>query len=389
MATTMTTSELPAALSAALGYMQRPIACPEEIRLRIQGLRIVTDEGYGAPSGGGRVSGSGHGSGRGGGFVTNWRSGGGSRPSGGESYGHGSGRDHGRDSYGHGRGGHRGGHHGGHYSGHRSAGPFTGGGGAAPTTSSYRGSYRGGHFASRGAPRFGNRARTDATVEDRMMDRIRDRMNKFCLSTYDATKAWLSELLDSGETGFLTGFITMVFDKAAEESHICTLYARLITELRAGFPHLDTELRRIFAGFLSVFEDAAVEPDAGSADYDAYVALRKRRLMRKGYASFVAEIARLGVLTAADIFGTCHHILGGLEISKRIAEKQGLTEEYADCLKKMVIGCKDLLTPEVAEVYRLNARVEEAMNRTDSPGLTNKARFALMDVAAIFETDDS
>ena len=222
-----------------------------------------------------------------------------------------------------------------------------------------------------------------------MMDRIRDRMNKFCLSTYDATKAWLSELLDSGETGFLTGFITMVFDKAAEESHICTLYARLITELRAGFPHLDTELRRIFAGFLSVFEDAAVEPDAGSADYDAYVALRKRRLMRKGYASFVAEIARLGVLTAADIFGTCHHILGGLETSKRIAEKQGLTEEYADCLKKMVIGCKDLLTPVTAEVYRLNARVGEAMNRTDSPGLTNKARFALMDVEAIFETDDS
>ena len=218
-----------------------------------------------------------------------------------------------------------------------------------------------------------------------MMDRIRDRMNKFCESTYDATKGWLSELLDSGQTDFLTGFITMVFDKAAEESHICPLYARLITELRAGFPHLDTELRRIFGEFLSVFEDAAVEPSADSADYDAYVALRKRRQMRKGYAAFVSEIARLGVLTATDIFNTCHHILGGLEISKRIAEKQGLTEEYADCLKSLVLGCKSLLIPVPAEVYRLNARVGEARDRTDAPGLTSRARFALMDVEHALE----
>jgi hypothetical protein len=214
-----------------------------------------------------------------------------------------------------------------------------------------------------------------------MMDRIRDKMNKFCESTYDTTKSWLSELLDSGETNFLTGFITMVFDKAAEESHICLLYARLITELRTGFPHLDTELRRIFNEFLTVFEDAAAEaPDAGAAGYDAFVALRKRRMLRKGYAAFVGEIARLGVLTAADIFTTCHHILTGLEASKRDAEKQGLTEEYADCLKSLVIGCKSMLVTDSAELYRLGARIGEARDRKDSPGLSNKARFALMDV---------
>jgi hypothetical protein len=213
-----------------------------------------------------------------------------------------------------------------------------------------------------------------------MMDRIRDKMNKFCESTYETTKAWLAELLDSGETAFLTGFITLVFDKAAEEPHICLLYARLITELRTGFPHLDTELRRIFAAFLTVFDDAAEEPDAGSADYDAYVALRKRRQLRTGYASFVGEIARLGVLTAADVFETCHHILAGIETAKRIADKQGLVEEYANCLKCLVVGCKDLLRPVRAEMYRLVARVGEAKDRTDSPSLSARARFALMDV---------
>lgn len=212
------------------------------------------------------------------------------------------------------------------------------------------------------------------------MDRIRDKMNKFCESTYDATKAWLTELMDSGATDFLTDFITLVFDKAAQESHICVQYARLITDLRTSFPHLDTELRRIFSEFLTVFETAAVEPDAGSAGYDAYVALRKRRQARKGYAAFVAEIARLGVLTPADVFTTCHHILAGLEVSKRNADGQGLTEEYADCLKCLVLGCKDSLSAQTAEMYRLNARVGEAKDRTDAPGLTSRARFALMDV---------
>jgi hypothetical protein len=72
--------------------------------------------------------------------------------------------------------------------------------------------------------------------------------------------------------------------------------------------------------------------------------------------------------------------LTGLEASKRDAEKQGLTEEYADCLKSLVIGCKSMLVTDSAELYRLGARIGEARDRKDSPGLSNKARFALMDV---------
>jgi len=376
-AATVSTVALPAALATALGHMQRPIACPEEVRVRIAGLRIVSDEGPAHRSG----------------VPTNWRTGGGSTtaPSAGgsgtdggsyRSFHAGERRDGGFSGDRRGGRGHYSGGRGGGYShgGERRDGGSSNRGGAHRTPFSFRGGRGGGHFST--APRFGNRARTDATVEERMMDRIRDKMNKFCESTYDTTKSWLSELLDSGETNFLTGFITLVFDKAAEESHICPLYARLITELRTGFGHLDTELRRIFNEFLTVFEDAvaAEEPDAGAAGYDSYVALRRRRLLRKGYASFVGEIARLGVLTADDIFEVCSHILSGLETGKRNAEKQGLVEEYADCLKTLVVGCKALLATEVAELYRLGARIGEAKDRTGAPGLSNKARFALMDV---------
>jgi hypothetical protein len=224
-------------------------------------------------------------------------------------------------------------------------------------------------------------------VEERMMDRIRDKMNKFSELTYDATYMWLTQLLNSGEAEFLTGFITLVFEKAAEESHICALYARLIAELRTEFSHLATELRRIFGEFVAVFEEAAEEPEVGSAQYEAFVAQRKRRQYRQGYAAFIAESARRGALTAADVFSTCHQIMTGIETARRDEAKKHLTEEYADCLKALIGGCKDLLKADRAEMFRIVARIGEAKGRVGAPGLTNKARFALMDLEDTCSTD--
>jgi len=212
-----------------------------------------------------------------------------------------------------------------------------------------------------------------------MMDRIRDKMNKFSAMTYDATKGWLSQLLDSGETNFLTDFITLVFEKAAAEEPFCALYARLLTELCGDFPHLATELRRIFSEFMTIFTEAADEPDVTTAEYKAFVALRERRRYRRGYAAFVGEVAKRSALTVQDVTGTCNVILDGLMAAK-VKEDQGLLcEEYADCLTSLMKSCKALLTPVVAPLLK---RVTEAMVRSVS--LTNKARFALMDVAELF-----
>jgi len=212
-----------------------------------------------------------------------------------------------------------------------------------------------------------------------MMDRIRDKMNKFSAMTYDATKAWLSQLLDSGETGFLTDFITLVFEKAAAEEPFCALYARLITELSGGFPHLATELRRIFGEFMSVFVEAAEEPDVGAAEYKAFLALRARRSYRRGYAVFIGEVATRGSLTVADVVSTCNVILDGLMLAKAAVDKGLLCEEYADCLTSLMKSCKVLLRPVSAPLLTRVAAAE-----VKSPSLTNKARFALMDIRDMF-----
>jgi len=230
------------------------------------------------------------------------------------------------------------------------------------------------------APRFGNRARVDASVEERMMDRIRDKMNKFSETTYDAIKTWLCQLLDSGETDFLNEFITLVFEKAATETTFCALYARLITELREGFPHLDIEMKRIFAEFMQVFAEAN-EPEEKDSSYKAFLALRERRKYRRGYSAFLSEIAKLRVITTDEVLTTCNVILDGLMAAKVIEGQQLLCEEYADCLTTLMKRCAAGL--QAGGVEPTIVRVREAMVR--SPSLSNKARFALMDLTDIFK----
>ncbi len=320
-------------LAEALGHMQRPYACPEDVKARIACLRVPMDEN--ARSGRGNI-------------TTNWRS----APSvsaAPSSSTHGGSR---HSAFGV----------------HQRTTPHT----PAPSTSAPpSGSAR---FT---APRLGNRGRTDATVEDRMLDRIRDKMNKFSDKTYAATKAWLCQLLDSGETDFLNGFITLVFEKAATENLICPLYAKLIAELRAEFPHFNTEVRRILQEFIAIFEEARGAPETNTVEYEAYLAISVRRKYRRGYSVFLGEVAKHGVLDADEIFETCKVILTQLTECKGKSDQQLLCEEFAECAGALVKSCVALLQPKHEEIRALT---RTAMDRTDSPSLTNKARFGLMDI---------
>ena len=390
----------------ALGFLQHPIGlkCPEDVKTRIALLKVPDDEfgtgtntGRGGGSSGGSVrqfpdgmgqrrgggwgsgggGGSGGGSGGGGGGGNRWGTGG----SGGGTGGWG------RDSSG--GGGGRGGSGSGFSSGYRPSGGWQKPVSLAPTVSNappppsfgHRGGGGGGRGRG-GGPRFGNRSRTDATTEDRMMDRIREKMNKFSVLTYDATKAWLSQLLDSGDTEFLTDFITLVFEKASSEPPFCALYAQLLSELCGAFPHLVVELQRIFKDFMSVF--VAGEPEVGTAEYMAFVALRERRRFRRGYATFIGEVAKRGVgLTPNDVCQTCGIIIDQIKIARIQEDKGLLCEEYADCLTALVRSCLELIRTGFQPV--LLSRVRESMVRTpETVSLTHKARFALMDVSDLF-----
>lgn len=350
---------LPPLLAEVLGYMQRPIACPEDVKVRIAALRVPTEE----------VSGTR--------MATNWRTGP-SRPGGGGGGGGGGGRG----GYGSSSGHRSGSGSGSGYSGY-GRGPGPSWNNSSSSSSRAPAAPPAGGWGRRvEPPRFGNRARADATTEERMIDRIRDKMNKFSPLTYDDIKGWLSRLLNNGETDFLTDFVTLVFEKAASEPTFCELFAKLITELRGAFPHLQVEQRRIFGEFMKVFEETRDVPDVASAEYKQFVAFRDRRKYRRGYSNFLGATAKLGGLEEADITRTCNVILDGLLAAKKEEGQQVLCEEYADCLSTLIRSAKDILK---ATGPALVARVREAMDRTDAPSLSNKARFGLMDITDLLK----
>ena len=373
MASTMA---LPAALAEALGHMQRIVACPEDVKARIAALRVPADEVCGTR------------------MQTNWRQGS-AAPA----------QEQGAQWR---------------------RGPAAGGGGPGPATAGWnRGGPRpsGRHHDGGGRPqhqeggraqrasqaphhpsqaphhpsqaphqrrpfadranmmRFGNKGNKEASTESRMMDRIRGKMNMFAEGTYAPTKTWLSELLDSGENEFLEGFIVLVFEKAAAETGLTALYAKLLVELRAAFPHIDVELRRIFGEFQQIFAAAAAEPDVGSEEYGAFVKARERRRYRRGYAAFIGDIANGGALTMDDVMGTCTLILDGLYAAKAEEGNTGLVEEYADCLAMLLKGARDAVAPRVGSLL---PRIKQAQDRNGAPSMSAKARFALMDITDEF-----
>jgi len=384
-------SMMPPELVEALGYMQRSIACPEDVKGRIAALRVPADDVTGTrmntswrtgPSSSGPSS-SGSGSGSRYGNRGGWDAG--NRPRYGDRSGGGGDRSGGDRSSNDRSGGDRSGGD----RGDRSNRGFTSSNSSSSSNSAAANqrpqvihNSSGGRrpYIDRAlAPRFGNKARKDVTTEERMIDRIRDKMNKFSPWTYDATKVWLCELLKADNTDFLSDFIKLVFEKAAKEELHCATYAKLLTELCAGYPHVVTELQRIFAEFMDIFAEAASEPAVGSVEYDAYLTLRDRRKVRRGYASFIGLIANDGVLTAENITQTCKVILDGVAASKAVEGQGPLCEEYVDCLADLMKCCKALLKSTVAPALeRITALKEKGGS------LTNKARFKLLDTLDLF-----
>jgi len=233
-------------------------------------------------------------------------------------------------------------------------------------------------------PRFTSASiKASGDVEDRMMARIKGKINKIGFSTYDATKAFMQQILSGDETEFLDEFMKFVFQKAATEPAFCALYAKLLHELADEFGHIRTVMNKLFADYLDIFTEAEMTsvPEEGTSVYRAFVEAQERKKFRRGYSQFVAELVKLGEADK-DAFGRMIvQIVTVLEALHTNAANTLLCEEYIDCLNHMCLNASTIMVeaPWSANVLqRITALTKKA--KTDMPGITNKARFALMDL---------
>ena len=230
--------------------------------------------------------------------------------------------------------------------------------------------------------RFSSAAvKTSVTVEDRMLARIKGKINKIGASTYEATKVFMQQILDSDETGFLDEFMKFVFQKAATESTFCSLYARLLHELADEFTHLRTVMTSLFRDYIGIFKEVVDTADVGTSDYRGFVEAQERKKFRRGYSQFVAELVKLGEADKEDFATLIHTIVDVIEANHSDASKTLLCEEYIDCLANLCKGASNLLkVSKWAEGIHQRLNILTKKPRAEVPGLTNKGRFALMDL---------
>lgn len=237
---------------------------------------------------------------------------------------------------------------------------------------------------SEGAAKFSSAAmKATSSTEDRILAKVKGKINKIGFSTYDATKTFMQQILDSDETEFLDEFMNFVFQKAATESTFCPLYARLLHELADEFTHLRTVIVSRFKAYTSIFTEVPGDaaPDATTESYREFVEGQERKKYRRGYSQFVAEMVKLGEVDRDAFALLVQQIVSVLEVTYTDTTKTLLSEEYIDCLANMCKSASSILSSAAwSDSVKTRLMTITAKPRAEVPGLTSKARFALMDL---------
>ncbi len=225
---------------------------------------------------------------------------------------------------------------------------------------------------------------SEAPVEETILNTIiLNKLNKFSASTYTEIRDFLYQILGSGETDFIKEFMRLVFKKAAAEEMFCPLYAKLLSELRATYPVIQTEMTQLFQSYLTIFKNVQ---SLSETDYKAFVVRNTEKKYRLGYSQFLAELVILEAIDLVTLQETFKILIGNVKTQGLEENQSTEIQEYADCLLRMT-----KVFQKKNGIFFMNLRkelyscirpdLEEILSKTkDFQSITPKSRFALMDV---------
>lgn len=220
------------------------------------------------------------------------------------------------------------------------------------------------------------------SISELIMDRIRGKINKLCRDSYKETYESISIVLDSGEVEFINNFIKEVFQCAANQSEVfCKLYASLLHELAEKYTQIRDELNMLFNNYILAFDETTGKPDVGTEDYLKFIAAQEAKRYRKGYSQFVGELVKLGEINIESFIKLVSTMIQSINVARKVAENTLVCEEYSECFKVLcIVGCNILKSDERSVPIIELMRTILKDPKSENPGLTNKAKFALMDV---------
>jgi hypothetical protein len=140
-------------------------------------------------------------------------------------------------------------------------------------------------------------------------------------------------------------------------------------------------MQSLFNDYIDIFTEVESTPDVGSGDYRAFLDAQERKKFRRGYSQFVAELVKLGEADTDAFAKILQEIVTVLEKKHSDATNTLLCEEYIDCLANLCGSASSILSgASWSDSIKDRISVLGKKPRAEVPGLTNKARFAIMDL---------
>ena len=233
--------------------------------------------------------------------------------------------------------------------------------------------------------RYQSKFKTEGDINDKILNTvIGNKLNSFTKLTYNDTRDFIYQIMDSGETEFIKDFIEKVFSKATVEELYCALFAKLVAEIAHRYPIMYEEMKRYHSEFLKVFEDVN---ETGSSDSNT---MAKKRQYRLGYGQFISELAGQNALEKEQLLAMVTKVMDTIWDLSSQEGKVNAVEECVDCLVRLNKSLVEKSPKFFSEVkgemsLRIIERVTALVTKKagDRPSLTPKARFGLMDLKDI------
>jgi len=232
--------------------------------------------------------------------------------------------------------------------------------------------------------RYQSRFTTGGGLQDKILNSvIGNKLNSFTSLTYNDTRDFIYQIMDSGEKEFIQDFIEKVFAKATLEELYCALFAKLIAEIAHRYPSMYEEMKRYHEEFLNIFDDVD-EKQENAADINL-----KKRQYRLGYGQFISELASLNALEKGQLLGMVERIVEKIFILSAQPERTKVVEEFVDCLLRLLKSLRQksiVFFNTVKEEIKVRI-IEKVTSMSDKKNprasLSTKARFGLMDITDI------
>jgi hypothetical protein len=228
--------------------------------------------------------------------------------------------------------------------------------------------------------RYQSHFSSNANLEDKILNEIiGNKLNSFTPKTYDDTRDFIYQIIDSGETGFIRDFVEKVFLKATIEELYCGLFAKLIAEIAHKYPVMYEEINRYHKEFLNVFKDV----EESSSEENKGKSIQKRQ-HRMGYGHFISELASLNALTREQLLAMVQKVNDSLMEQAVLPDRNKTVEEFIDCLTRLTQSLRDR-SPRFFSAIKgdLNNVLKGMLNEfiDNRPvSMTAKARYGLMDL---------